>query len=73
MTRYQSRYSGDPGWIKARHAGRCSGDQCQQAINRGDRVWSYPLTQPVYAVTCGHAEANAGDFTAASLDEESGG
>lgn len=68
--RYRQTYSGDPRWITARRAGTCAGRDCTQPIAAGDRAFYYPNSKALYAVPCGHADANSRDFEAAAWDED---
>ena len=68
--RHRNHYAGDPHWITARYPGTCAARECSEAITKGDRAFYYPHGKALYAVACGHADANSRDFEAAAFDED---
>lgn len=61
----------DPYWLTARWGGGvCSGEGCNERIQRGDKVFYYPRTRAILATRCGHAHAAARDFEAHRADED---
>ena len=68
------RGGGDPGWITARYAGKCTGNrgECPQVIKRGERAFYYPNGKHLLAQGCGHAEAAEADFASMRFDESGG-
>jgi hypothetical protein len=66
-----ARYKGDPRWLEAKYAGKCTGNHGQrtQAIKRGDRVFYYPSSRTILAQPCGHADDASADFNSHTFDE----
>jgi len=61
-----SRYAGDPYWLTAKYPGVCA--KTGQPFKKGDRVFYYPKTRPIYAGAA--AEAASADFQSAAADED---
>ena len=62
-----ARYSRDPYWLNARFASDCA--KCGKRINKGDRIFYYPITKSPMGSACGCAEDAAADFSACAFDE----
>lgn len=56
---------GDPYWMSARFAGRCS--QCKVPFEKGAQVFYYPVGRTVFFSSC--AETASLDFQAHAADE----
>ena len=62
---YQSSYSRDPYWLNAKFASKC---KCGCQINKGDRIFYYPLTKTALCPKC--SEKASREFEAARFDED---
>jgi hypothetical protein len=58
--RPHTRYRGDPHWITARFAGKCS--KCGAKIEKGDEAFYYPKTKSLLGKKCGHGQEAEQDF-----------
>ncbi len=60
------RYSKDPYWLEARFNSKCS--KCNEPINKGQKIFYYPLTKDVFSTEC--AKAASRDFTSLANYED---
>jgi hypothetical protein len=62
-----ARYRRDPRWLTARFASACACGDRSHRIERGERVFYYPIGKRAYVGAC--AERNARDFESCVFDE----
>lgn len=59
---------GDPFWMKAKFAGKCSGTNCNDTISKGQDIFYYPKTKSVFVGKC--ADSNYRDYRIHASSED---